>query len=254
MSFDREIDALHRWSRRTRAIAMQHFRVDVPFETKQDGTPVTEADRAIESALRACITEEFPGDAILGEEEGLIGNAHSPRRWIVDPIDGTQNFRRGLPLFATLMALEDADGLAAAFVDAPVLNQTWWAVRGAGAFRDGSPIHVSSVKTVSDAHIASGGIETIRGQGLLDRFTQLCANAGRHRGFGDFWGHVLVAQGSVEAMIDPVVSIWDLAAVRLIVEQSGGRFTSLSGAPRHDAGNALSSNGLLHDEILEALT
>lgn len=233
---------------------MEHFRLDVPYTTKGDGTPVTQADTDIEAALRAAINEEFGGDAILGEEDGLIGSPDAPRRWIIDPIDGTQNFRRGLPLFATLVALEDEDGLALGFVDAPVLNQTWWAIRDAGAFRDGSPVHVSTVSDLADAHIASGSVETIRDQGMLEQFTSLCAATARHRGFGDFWGHVLVAQGSIEAMIDPVVSIWDLAAVRLIVQEAGGSFSSLAGEARHDAGSALSSNGLLHTHILSTLT
>ncbi|MHB8512771.1 MAG: inositol monophosphatase family protein [Actinomycetota bacterium] len=251
MSFDKEIDALHRWSRKTRAIAMEQFRVDVPFETKEDGTPVTKADREIEALLRRSIDEEFNGDAIVGEEEGVIGT--SPRRWIIDPIDGTQNFRRGIPLFATLVALEDERGLAIGFVDAPVLNQTWWAIRDTGAFRDGVPIRVSNVKTLEEAHISTGEIKFFRKNGYSESLDRLLEHVARHRSNGDFWGHMLVAQGSIDAMIDPTVSIWDVAAVQIIVEEAGGTFTSIAGERRYDAGNAISSNSLLHDQILEAL-
>ncbi len=251
MSFERELAAVHGWVRGTSEIALEHFRPDLPWEAKSDGTPVTIADRAIESFLRERIADEFPGDAILGEEEGLIGDG--PRRWILDPIDGTKNYLRGVPIFATLIALQDEQGLALAFVDAPALHAQWWATRGGGAFRNGDPIHVSGIDSLTQAHLASGGLETIREQGYLNAVVALSQKAARHRGFGDFWGHVLVAQGSLEAMIDPMVSTWDLAAVRLIVEQAGGRFTSLGGVESHDAGSGLSTNGLLHDEILSTL-
>lgn len=252
MSYDRELAAALSWADDCDRIALEHFRVGVPAVTKGDGTPVTAADSAIETALRRAIQREFPADAILGEEEGTTGS--SPRRWILDPIDGTKNFLRGIPVFGTLVALEDDGRVVLGAVSAPALGARWWAARGAGAFRDGRAIRVSSVADLSQAEVASGGIDSIRGRGLLDGFLALAGRAARQRGFGDFWGHVLVAQGSIEAMVDPIVAAWDVAALKPIVEEAGGLMTSVEGEDRIDAGSAVTTNRLLHDEILVALS
>jgi histidinol-phosphatase len=252
MAYDAELAAVQGWLDATDLIALEHFRVDVPYKTKQDGTPVTEADVAIENELRKAIETRYAGDAVVGEEGGSTEGT-SARRWIVDPIDGTKNFRRGVPIFATLVALEDEGQIVAGVVSAPAIKTRWWGARGAGAFRDGSPIRVSTVSDVSDADVCSGGLGSIAEAGLDERFTAVCKRAARHRAFGDFWGHMLVAQGSADVMVEPEVSLWDLAALKIIVEEAGGKMTSLAGEDRIDAGDCLTTNTLLHDEVLRAL-
>lgn len=249
MTFAAELDAVAAWCDRTDAIALAAFRETVDADVKADGSPVTKADREIESLLRSSIETAFPDDSILGEEEGAT-RPGAPRRWIVDPIDATVNFVRGIPIFATLIALEDQEGLALGLVSAPALGSRWWAVRGDGSFHNGSPIAASKVATLDEAHVATGGMELFAPHGLASGVESVIARVPRHRGFGDFYGHMLVAQGSVEAMIDPIVSPWDLAACQIIVQEAGGRFTSLSGRAGYDHGTALSSNGLVHEQIL----
>ena len=251
MAYDAELGAIQGWLDATDLIALEHFRVDVPFETKDDGTPVTEADIEIENELRKAIETKFPGDAVVGEEGGSTGSGS--RRWIVDPIDGTKNFRRGVPIFATLVALEEDGAIVAGVVSAPAIHTRWWGSTGSGAFRDGTAIHVSTVSDITNADVCSGGVGSMAAVGLAERFEALCARAARHRAFGDFWGHMLVAQGSMDVMVEPEVSVWDLAALKIIVEEAGGKMTSLAGEDRLDAGDCLTTNGLLHDEVLRAL-
>ena len=225
------------------ALSLPRFRSGVKVETKPDLTPVTEVDRAVESELRRVLAQERAGDAILGEEEG--GTAGGERRWILDPIDGTRNYTRGIPVWATLVALEDDGSVRLGVVSAPALGRRWWAERGAGAFADGEPIRVSTIGRVEDAVLSFA---------LEDDVPALARRAWHARGFGDFWSHVLVAEGVVDGAVDAVgVSEWDLAAVQVIVEEAGGRFSDFAGEPRIDAGTAVSSNGLLHAELLGAL-
>jgi histidinol-phosphatase len=251
MGYERELDAVQRWVDEADRVALDHFRVGVPVELKDDATPVTEADRAIEDALRRAIEAEFPGDAILGEEQGASGSGG--RRWIVDPIDGTKNYVRGIPVFATLIALEDDGALALGMVSAPALQARWWATRGGGAFGNGECIRVSEVADVADADVISGGVNwgSARDtQGLL----ALCARARRQRGFGDFWGHMLVAQGSAEIMVELApLEAWDLAAPRAIVEEAGGRVTGLDGKSEALSGACISTNGFVHDQVAALL-
>src|SRR5262249_36871744 len=154
------------------------------------------------------IEETCPDDGIVGEEGGIVGDPKSERRWIIDPIDGTKNFRRGIPIFATLIALEEKGSIVAGLVSAPAMGSRWFARKGGGGFRDGEQISGSKVKDVAVAEIASGGVGTIANTGLEQKFAALCQQAARHRGFGDFWGHCLVAQGSMDVMLDPEVSVW----------------------------------------------
>lgn len=251
MGYERELAAALRWIDHTDAIALGHFRIGVPHERKDDGTPVTEADRRIEDALRRGIEGDFPADAIVGEEAGTSGDG--ARRWIIDPIDGTKSFRRGIPVFGTLLALEDDGALVLGIVSAPALGARWWATRGGGARRNGEPIRVSQVTDLSEADVSSGGIGSVRAHGYLEGFLALVERADRQRGYADFWGHMLVAQGSIEVMVDPVVSPWDVAACKVIVEEAGGRTTSMAGEDSIDAGSALSTNGALHDVALSLL-
>jgi histidinol-phosphatase len=222
------------------AITLSRFRAaDLRVETKPDLTPVSEADRAVEAALRERIARERPGEAVLGEEEGGEGGA-----WILDPIDATKNYVRGVPVFATLIALEGR----AAVVSAPALGRRWWAARGAGAFADGRPIGVSGVARVEDCVLT---FTSPRRHG--DGFWRLVDRCWAPRGFGDFWQYMLLAEGAVDLCVESEANLWDLAAPKLIVEEAGGRLTSLRGENTAGGGDCLASNGLLHDEALREL-
>lgn len=235
------------------SISLPRFRTpDLRVETKADQTPVTEADRAVEEALRARIEAERPGEVVLGEEFGGE-EAGGSGRWIIDPIDGTKNYFRGIPVWATLLALERDGRTVLALASAPALGRRWWATRGGGAYADGRPIRVSSVDRLDRAQLCFGGLRTWRKYGLLDRFLDLAARCYRVRGFGDFWMHMLVAEGAADAAVEMEVSLWDLAPVQLIVEEAGGRFSDLQGRPTPSGGTALSSNGILHEEVLAIL-
>ena len=225
------------------AISLPRYRTGLAVETKPDLTPVTEADRMVESELRRRLSERRSGDAILGEEEGVSGAGE--RRWIVDPIDGTRNYARGVPIWATLIALEESGTVELGVVSAPALGRRWWAERGRGAFGDGERLHVSAVARVEDAVLSFAYENAV---------PDLGKRAWHVRGFGDFWAHMLVAEGAVDGSVDAAgVSEWDLAAVQVIVEEAGGRFTDFSGTSRIDGGGAISSNGALHDELVRAL-
>jgi histidinol-phosphatase len=225
------------------AISLPRFRTDLAIETKPDLTPVTEADRAVESEIRRMLTADRPDDAVLGEEEGAAGVGS--RRWIVDPIDGTRNYARGIPVWATLIALEVEGTVRVGVVSAPALHRRWWAERADGAFANGEPMHVSAVERVEQA-VLSFSIET--------SVPPLARDAWHARGLGDFWAHMLVAEGAVDGAVDAVgLSEWDLAAVQVIVEEAGGRFSDAAGESRIDSGTAITSNGLLHDELLAAV-
>jgi histidinol-phosphatase len=228
------------------AITLGRYRAsDLVVETKPDLTPVTEADRLAEEAIRERLASARPGDAVVGEEFGKTADAE--RRWIVDPIDGTKNYVRGIPVWATLIALEEE----VAVVSAPALHRRWWAVRGKGAFADdGRPIHVSAVSELADAQLLWSGIEEWDEIGRADSLLALARSCWRSRGLGDFWQYMLVAEGAADIAIDPEVKMWDLAAPQLIVEEAGGRFSDLSGLPRPDGGSGLATNGLLHEAAL----
>ena len=234
------------------ATTLPRFRAtDLVVETKPDLTPVTEADRATERALRSAIEEARPGDAVLGEEYGVTGASH--REWVLDPIDGTKNFVRGAPVWATLIALRENGVVTTGVVSAPALGRRWWAARGRGAFADGSPISVSRVSEIGDAFLSHSSLTGWDALGRLGAFLDLTRRVWRTRAFGDFWSYMLVAEGAVDLAAEPEVSLWDLAALQVIVEEAGGRFTTLDGEPRPDGGNVVASNGLLHDEVLALL-
>jgi len=225
-------------------ITLGRFRAaDLVVETKPDRTPVTEADRAVEDELRRLLRALRPEHRIVGEERGDSGDGHGPR-WIIDPIDATKNYLRGIPLFATLIALEDR----VAVVSAPALGRRWWASRDAGAFTEDRKLEVSRVTRVEDSVITYTSLG-----GFDDRFFRLANRSWAARGFGDFWQYMLLAEGAVDACVETVANLWDLAAPKLIVEEAGGRLTDLTGADRADGGSALATNGLLHPELLGAL-
>ena len=239
------------------AISLARFRADdLVVETKPDLTPVTEADRAVERALRARLEAERPGHGLLGEEFG--GQGDGSTRWIIDPIDGTKNYVRGVPVWGTLLALEDGAGLAVGVVSAPALGRRWWAARGDGAWTGpaGAPgrrMGVSKVAGIGDAFLSHASFDSLRERGLEPAFMALAHRVWRTRGFGDFWQHLLVAEGAIDIAIDPVVALWDIAPLQLIVEEAGGTLTDLGGAATVGGGSAVTTNGLLHDEVLAAL-
>ncbi len=232
---------------------MARFRAaDLVVDTKPDLTPVTEADRAVEEMVREQLARVRPSDAVVGEEFGATGAAE--RRWIIDPIDGTKSYARGIPVWATLIALERDGGLEVGVVSAPALGSRWWAARGDGAFRDGAPVSVSKIARVEDAHLAYDAPHHFEAVGRRDAILAFERRCWRTRGFGDFWPYVMVADGSIDIAVEPEgLSLWDLAAPMVIVEAAGGRFTDLEGIARADGGSAVATNGLLHDEVLAAL-
>ncbi len=240
------------------SMTLERFRAeDLVVEDKPDLTPVTEADRAVERTIREVLAEARAGDVVLGEEYGPGQEAaDGGRRWIVDPIDGTKNYVRGIPVWATLLALEEGGEITVAAASAPALHRRWWAMRHQGAFMsdgvgDEKRLQVSAVRELADAQLSFAGFEDWEAKGRLDALLELGRRCWRTRAFGDFWGYMLVAEGAIEISCEPVVELWDLAAPQLIVEEAGGRFTDLRGQPRAGGGSGIGTNGLLHDAALE---
>ena len=218
------------------------------LDWKANRTEVTEADRETESAISARVLAERPTDGLFGEEHGLVGDTGSPWRWIIDPIDGTSNFVRGIPVWATLIALTHVEhGPVVGVVSAPALSRRWWAARGLGAFADGRECHVSTVAQLDEAQVCvtySAGWDEA---GLTNKLVALQQGAYRARGFGDFWQHMLVAEGAIDLAVDAIgLALYDLAAVMVVVEEAGGTFTDRHGERTYLNDSAISSNGLLH--------
>ncbi|MFI5385495.1 MAG: inositol monophosphatase family protein [Fimbriimonadales bacterium] len=236
---------------------MEHFQKGGAVEIKSDGSPLTVADRNAERLMREEIAQHFPGEAILGEEEGAVGTGE--RRWVLDPIDGTKSFISGVPLYATLLAYEEHGEPVLGVCYFPALDELVYAERGAGTcWTDGSrsdirsrAAHVSETKSIEGAVFASGSMGTMARAGRLEGFQMLEAKAMAARTWSDAYGHALVATGRIVAMVDPVVATWDISAMAVIVREAGGRFTDFQGDDRL-AGEALSSNGHVHQELLEA--
>jgi histidinol-phosphatase len=239
-------------------ITSRRFRaLDLHVEAKPDLTPVTDADRAAEESMRNVLRRARPRDAVLGEEFGRIGAG--PRCWVIDPIDATKNFVRGVPVWATLVGLMDGDEVVVGVVSAPALSRRWWAARDGGAWTGrslmkASRCRVSSVAKLEDASLSYSSLDDWEEQGRLPDFLELSRRVWRTRAYGDFWSHMLVAEGAVDVSAEPEVSLWDLAALQVIVEQAGGTFTDLSGRPTPDGGSAVATNGLLHAEVLDLLS
>ena len=229
-------------------ISMRWFRSPgLQVDTKEDETPVTAADHEVEQLLRSRVRR---GEAFLGEESGEKKGRGA--RWIVDPIDGTRNFSRGIPIWATLIALERRREIVLGVCSAPALHRRWWAERGGGAWLNGEPIHVSGVTRFEDAVLAYTSARDFFDKGVGPQFLDLAKRSWTARGIGDFWEHMLVAEGAVDVAVEMTVSLWDLAALQPIVEEAGGRLTDLAGERRLDGGTVVSSNGRLHDEALAA--
>jgi histidinol-phosphatase len=241
------------------AIALGQFRREMEIRTKPDRSFVTDADQAIERLIRDRVIGRFPDHGLVGEEYGEEGTRSAPR-WYIDPIDGTHNFIRGVPLFGTLLALEVDGELQVGVMSAPALRERWYASRGGGAWAIGAagtdgarPIRVSGISELDDAQILYGSGHDIEESGRAPGFRGLLGSVWRERGFGDFWGYALVAEGAAEAMIEVDVRTWDLAAPLVVIEEAGGRLTDLAGVRRIDGLEVVAGNGLVHDEVLARL-
>jgi len=240
------------------AIARAHFRRDLHIEAKPDRTFVTEADTAVEARIRELIVAAFPDHGIVGEEYGTERPGASVR-WYVDPIDGTHNFMRGVPLFGTLIGVERDGVLQASVLSAPAFGSRWWAYRGGGAWArhsgDATPrrIRTSGVTRLEDAQLLYGSSRDLIASGLAPGFDGLLDVVWRERGFGDFWGYTLVAEGAAEAMVEVGLKPWDAAAPIVLVEEAGGRVTDFEGRHGLDVASFLASNGSLHEVIRERL-
>ncbi|MFL6061569.1 MAG: histidinol-phosphatase [Marmoricola sp.] len=243
------------------ALSMARFKaLDLHVMTKPDLTPVTDADQAVEEGIRRTLSRARSRDAVYGEEQGSAGPAvgNGNRRWVVDPIDGTKNFVRGVPVWATLIALMVEDEVVVGVVSAPALNRRWWAMKDGGAWTGTSllraaAIQVSDVSRVEDASLSYASIDGWEEHGQLDDFLSLSRRCWRTRAYGDFWSYMLVAEGAVDIAAEPELELYDMAALDVIVREAGGIFTSLDGEPGPLGGNALATNGKLHDQALAFL-
>ena len=243
------------------SVTLDRFKaLDLKIDTKPDLTPVSDADKAVEELLRNDLQRARPRDAVMGEEYGSTG--HGPRRWVIDPIDGTKNYIRGVPVWATLIALMElgpnGDQPVVGMVSAPALGRRWWAAKGVGAFTGrgltkATRMQVSDVSRLEDASFAYSSLTGWEERDRLGAFLDLSRSCWRTRAYGDFWPYMMVAEGSVDICAEPELSIWDMAANCVIVEEAGGRFTGLDGIPGVHGGNAVASNGLLHGELLQRL-
>ena len=221
---------------------------DLVVERKVDGTPVTAADREAESVVRRLVHEAHPDDGILGEEEAEVLGT-SGRRWIVDPIDGTKAFARGVPLYTTLLAVEDEHGVAGGAIVVPALEEAVWAGRGLGCFHDGRPCRVSATTDIADAYLTTSGYSHWPEEALL----AVRRSGMAMRTWGDGYGYLLVATGRMDVMVDPAVSAYDVAPMPVVLAEAGGRFTDLAGNDGYAGGSGVATNGLLHDEVLALL-
>lgn len=239
------------------ALTMSRFQaVDLQIDTKPDMTPVSDADKAAEKLIRDQLQRARPRDAVTGEEFGTQGAAK--RQWIIDPIDGTKNFVRGVPVWATLIALVENDQPVVGVVSAPALHRRWWAYQDGGAYTgrslaNATRIHASNVTSLDDASLSFSSLEGWRDRGNISEFLQLTSDVWRVRAFGDFWSYMLVAEGAVDIACEPELELYDMAALVPIVTEAGGTFTSLDGEPGPWGGHGLATNTLLHDEVLERL-
>ena len=234
------------------AITLDRFEAsDLKVKSKPDMTPVSDADVAVEEVLRERLAEARPGDSIVGEEFGGE-TVFEGRQWVIDPIDGTKNFVRGVPVWATLISLLVDGQPVLGVVSAPALARRWYAAQGSGAWRTFNKgslkrLEVSHVSELADASLAMSSLEGWKARGLQENFIALSERTWRLRGYGDFFGYCLVAEGAVDIAAEPEVSVWDLAALSVLVTEAGGTFSSLAGEPGPHGGDAIATNGLLHD-------
>jgi histidinol-phosphatase len=236
------------------SLTMHRFKaLDLHVVTKPDLTPVSDADSSVEDGVRRTLGRARPRDAVVGEEGGESG--WGPRRWVVDPIDGTKNFVRGVPVWATLIALMVEDVVVASVVSAPALYRRWWASKAGGAWTGRSllaaqPCRVSDVSDLRDASLSYSSLGEWHDVGRSADFMALTSRCWRNRAYGDFWSYMLVAEGGVDIALEPRLALHDMAALSVIVEEAGGRFTGLDGVPGPLGEGAIATNGRLHDQVL----
>ena len=256
-TYDDDLRLAHVLADAAERVTLPRFRAqDLVVEAKPDLTLVSDADRSAEEVIRGQLGRTRPRDAVIGEEFASTG--HAQRRWIIDPIDGTHNYVRGVPVWATLIALVDGDEPVVGLVAAPALGRRWWAAHGSGAWAgrsltSASRLHVSQVSALSDASISLASVASWDALGRTDAVLDLARSCWRERGFGDFWSYMLLAEGSVDIAAEPELNLYDMAALVPIVTEAGGRFTSLAGQDGPFGGNAVATNGLLHDEVLDRI-
>jgi histidinol-phosphatase len=246
--YDAALDAAHQAGQ----FALSYFDQGIAVEWKADHSPVTMADRGAEDLLRKTLLGHFPSDGFLGEERGDTPGS-SGYRWIIDPIDGTRSFVRGIPIWATMVGLEYRGDLIAGVVAIPAMKQVYHALRGLGAFRDDRKIHVSAVDSLANAHVYYSSISWFLKAGREQQFLNLVRQTERQRGFGDFYGFLMVAQGSGEIMVEHGVHAWDLGALVPIVEEAGGKLTAWDGKLDIEKPDVLASNGILHEAALRVI-
>jgi histidinol-phosphatase len=245
---DRALEAAVEAARAAGQVAIRYYRHGFDVSIKPDRTPVTQADRDSEQVIVEILGRAFPDCGFLGEEFGATGPA--ARRWIIDPIDGTKNFVRRIPVWATLIALEEDGEVTAGVVHNPVTGEMYSARRGGGAFVNGEPIRVSSIADLAQAQLLHAGLRLYREAGRWDGLVRLVDVTGRQRGFGDYMGYTLVSEGKAEIYAELDLKPWDLAPCKILVEEAGGRFTDFDGRPTIYSGNAFATNGVLHDAAL----
>ncbi|MEH1012845.1 histidinol-phosphatase [Micromonospora sp. CPCC 206060] len=248
----------HTLADRADAVSMDRFRaLDLRVDAKPDLTPVSDADTAVEREIRALLAAQRPADGIIGEEFGATAGTGG-RRWVVDPIDGTKNYIRGVPIWATLIALLEDDRPVLGLVSAPALGRRWWGATGAGAYAGpdapgGTPIRVSGVRQLADASFCYASLDGWEAAGRLPAMLDVLRACWRTRAYGDFYGYMLLAEGALDVMVEPELSLWDIAALVPIVTEAGGTFTDLTGRPAPGDGSSVATNGPLHAEILSRL-
>jgi len=246
------LDAAIAAARAAGEIALRYFRTNLTVETKADRTPVTRADRECEVRVVELLGARFPDCGFLGEELGERPG-RSNARWIIDPIDGTKNFIRGIPFFATLIALEEEGEVTTGVIHAPAIDDLLYARKGQGAFANGRPVHVSAITDLGDAMLVHGGLKDLKVRPCWQPFLRLVDATARQRGFGDALGHSVVICGQAEVALEPEIKPWDVAATKILVTEAGGRFSDFAGSPSIYTGSAVISNGYVHDQVLNLL-
>ncbi len=241
-------------------VSIDRFKaLDLKVQTKADMTLVSDADKACESAIRELLRQKRPEDSVLGEEEGFE-QGKGDRKWVIDPIDGTHNYVRGVPVWATLIALIEDDEVVLGYVSAPALGRRWWATKGGGSYTAAAfdhfaprPIRVSDVASLSDAFLSYSSLDEWSEVGKEAQFGELAESVWRTRGFGDFWSYMMVAEGVVDVAAEPTLALYDMAALAPIVTEAGGTFTSTQGDHGPWGPGAVATNGRLHDRVLKVL-
>lgn len=250
--YDRELEVAIETAESAGRLTLEHYGTALDVELKGDESPVTIADRGAEKLIRERLEAAFPDDGILGEEFGEKTGS-SGRRWIIDPIDGTQSFIRAVPLYGVLIGLEDQGRCVAGVMRFPPLAESYWAAEGGPAYRNGSVVSVDDSRALSDATLLSSDLKHEQYGDRFDDFDRLLRRVGRYRGWGDCYGYALVISGRAEIMVDPLLNPWDIAAILPILEAAGGRFVGWNGDPSMHAGSGVGTTAALYDEVCEIL-